>query len=413
MKIIYEIILNTIFYLSLPFRFFSPKINSFHSGQKNIFKKINDKSKLNGKSIWFHVASLGEFEIAKPIVDNLKKEKTDLKIIITFFSPSGYLNSLDYRNAHLISYLPIDTLKNSKRFIEIINPKIAVFIKNDLWVNYIDSLKLNGSVIISISSKFNKSQFYFSFYGKWFLNKIKLIDYFFVQDENSKTILKKNNFNYVEVSGDYRFTSVIRTLEENKRFKQIEKFIGDSKCFVAGSIWDNDIEIMSNYLSNANHKSILATHDISQKKIKNLEILFDRNVIKLSELSSEYDINKKILIIDSIGDLKHIYKYAYVAYVGGGFYLNSLHNILEPGVFSCPIIIGKNFKNFSEASDLINLGGVFSIKNSNDFADLMKKIYNDTQFRNETGLISYNYIFENQKKNKKVFESLIQIIQSN
>ncbi|MEK9756052.1 MAG: glycosyltransferase N-terminal domain-containing protein [Bacteroidota bacterium] len=412
MKIIYEIILKTIFCLSTSFRFFSPKINSFHKGHKNLFKKIIDKKKFNGESIWFHVASLGEFEIAKPIINNLKKEISDLKIIITFFSPSGYLNSLDYRNADLISYLPIDTSKNSKKFVEIINPKIAVFIKNDLWVNYIDSLKLKGSIIYSISSKFNNSQFYFLFYGKWFLKKIRLIDYFFVQDETSKSVLKKNNIKNVDVSGDYRFTSVLKILEEDKKFNQIEKFIGKSKCFVAGSIWDNDIEVLYNYLSDASHKSILATHDISPKKIKKLEVLFDKNIVKLSEFDSELDFNKKILIIDSIGDLKFIYRYAYVAYVGGGFYKNSLHNILEPSVFSCPVIIGKNYENFNEAVDLINLGGVFSVKKSSDFSTLMKKIYKDPQFRNETGLVNYNYISENQKKNKKVVESLIKKIRS-
>lgn len=393
-----------------PFRIFSSKTNLFFEGRKNSFKILREEVNPTNKNIWFHVASLGEFEIAKPIIESLKSKIDDLKIIVTFFSPSGLENSKDYKFADSIVYLPIDLSVNAKKFIKIVNPKVAVFIKNDIWSNYIYYLKQNKSIIYSVSSKFAESQFYFKFYGIWFLEKLRNINYFYVQDFDSKNILEKYSLKNISISGDSRFSSVMKTLDENKNIKNIEKFIDNKKCFIAGSVWEKDIDLINKVVMENNIKSIIAPHDISSSFIKKLESLYGNNVVKFSCLNSKDDFNKKILIIDSIGSLKYIYKYGYVSYIGGGMSNNGLHNILEPAVFSCPVIIGKNYKGFSEAEDLIELGGVYSVKNSNEFSKVFSKLDN-TELRIKSGKINLNYILKSVEKNSKILNSLLKSLQ--
>ena len=388
-----------------PFRVFSSKTNLFFEGRKNSFKILREEVNPTDKNIWFHVASLGEFEIAKPIIESLKSKIDDLKIIVTFFSPSGLENSKDYKFADSMVYLPIDLSVNAKKFIKIVNPKVAVFIKNDIWSNYIYYLKQNNSIIYSISSKFNESQFYFKFYGIWFLEKLRNINYFYVQDFDSKNILENYSLKNISISGDSRFSSVIKTLEENKSIKNIEKFIDKKKCLIAGSVWEKDINLINKVVLENNIKSIIAPHDISSNFIKKLENLYGNNAVKFSCLNSKDDFNKKILIIDSIGSLKYIYKYGYVSYIGGGMSNNGLHNILEPAVFSCPVIIGKNYKGFSEAKDLIELGGVYSVKNSDEFSKVFSEL-DDTELRIRSGKINFNYILKSVEKNSIILNSL-------
>ena len=390
-----------------PLRIFSSKTNLFFEGRRNALKILREEVNPSDKNIWFHVASLGEFEIAKPIIESLKSNIDDLKIIVTFFSPSGLENSKDYMFADSMVYLPIDLSANAKKFIKIVNPKVAVFIKNDIWSNYLFYLKQNNSLIYSVSSKFYKSQFYFKFYGIWFLEKLRNINYFYVQDIDSKNILENYSLKNISISGDSRFSSVIKTLEENKSIEKIEKFIDNKKCLIAGSVWEKDINIINKVVLENKTKSIIAPHDITSNFIKKLENLYGNNAVKFSCLNSKGDFNKKILIIDSIGSLKHIYKYGYVSYIGGGMSNNGLHNILEAAVFSCPVIIGKNYKGFTEAEELLKLGGVYSVKDSDEFSKVFSML-DDSVLRNKSGKINFNYILKSVKKNSKIINSLIE-----
>ena len=410
MKFIYEILIILGYLFAQPFRVFSSKTNLFFEGRKNSFKILREEVNPTDKNIWFHVASLGEFEIAKPIIESLKSKIDDLKIIVTFFSPSGLENSKDYKFADSIVYLPIDLSVNAKKFIKIVNPKVAVFIKNDIWSNYIYYLKQNNSKIYSVSSRFAESQFYFKFYGIWFLEKLRNINYFYVQDFDSKKILENYSLKNISISGDSRFSSVMKTLDENKNIKNIEKFIDNKKCLIAGSVWEKDIDLINKVIIENNIKSIIAPHDISSSFIKKLESLYGNNAVKFSCLNSKDDFNKRILIIDSIGSLKYIYKYGYVSYIGGGMSNNGLHNILEPAVFSCPVIIGKNYKGFSEAEDLIELGGVYSVNNSNEFSKVFSELDN-TELRIKSGKINLNYILKSVEKNSKILNSLLKSLQ--
>lgn len=396
--------------LSQPFRVFSSKTNLFFKGRKDSFKILRKEVSPSDKNIWFHVASLGEFEIAKPIIESLKSNVADIKIIVTFFSPSGLENSKDYTIADSMVYLPLDLSLNAKKFVKIVNPKVAVFIKNDIWSNYLTYLKQNNSLIYSVSSKFDESQFYFKFYGNWFLKKLKNIDFFYIQDFNSESILKKYSLKNINISGDSRFTSVIKTLEENNQINYIEKFIDNQKCLIAGSVWEKDISIIDKVVQKNNIKSIIAPHNISSNFIKKLENLYGDKAVKYSCLKSEGDFDKKILIIDSIGSLKYIYKYGYVSYIGGGMSNNGLHNILEPAVFSCPVIIGQNYKGFSEAEQLLELGGVYSVKNPDEFSKVFS-LLDDIDLRNKSGKINFDYILKNVEKNSKIINSLIKNLQ--
>ena len=410
MKFIYDFFIILALIVCQPLRLLSSKINLSYKGRKKSFKILKKEVNPNEKNIWFHVSSLGEFEIAKPMIKSLKKRFDNLKIIVTFFSPSGYENSKKFQFADLTLYLPIDSSYNAKRFVRIVNPSIAIFIRNDIWSNYIYYLKENNSIIYSLSSEFDESQFYFKFYGYWFLKQLKKIDFFYVKNDNSKKILQENSFKNVHISGDSRFTTVLDTLSKNKRLTKVEKFINNQKCFIAGSIWEDDVKLFDKILK-GNIKSIIAPHDMNVNFLTNLIKEYGDRCIKLSDLKDENDFKKNILIIDTIGILKYIYRYGQIVYVGGGMGKKGLHNILEPAVFSIPVLIGKNFKGFSEAEDLISLGGVYSVNNSNEFYKCFNKLNYSENLRSKSGKINFNYIKKNVEKNKIFIDSLLRKIE--
>jgi len=403
---IYNISINIIIVVLQPFRIFSNRLNDFFKDRASSLKSIEKKIKPNDKTIWFHVSSLGEFEQIKPIVKKLKLQEHKLKILISFFSPSGYKASLNYSLAERI-YLPMDTKENAISFINKINPNVAVFVKNDIWINYLMELRKKGIPIYSISSKFHKSQFYFKIYGKWFLNKLKQIDYFFVQDDASKELLNYNNINNVTVTGDTRIDRVKEIAKEDKQFNSIEMFINNDICFIAGSSWETDYTIfLKSIVERTNLKTIIAPHNIVDSEIRNLEKMTQSLSVRYSRIDRDLDPSKKILIIDSVGSLKHLYKFADIAYVGGGMGNLGLHNILEAAVFGIPIIIGKNFKGFSEAEQLVKLGGVKSIDSQVEFEEIFNSLISNKTTKEAMGKINKEYIYSNSGGSEKIIKAL-------
>ena len=406
MHFIYNISINIIILVLQPFRIFSKKLNIFFRDRSSSLKLIEKKIQPNDKTIWFHVASLGEFEQIKPIIKELKKENNKLRILISFFSPSGFKASLNYSLAERV-YLPLDTKRNAKKFINKINPNVAVFVKNDIWTNYLIELKKNEIPIFSISSKFHKSQFYFKIYGKWFLNKLKQIDYFFVQDNNSKELLNLNNIDNVSITGDTRIDRVKEIAREDKKFDSIEKFINNDLCFIAGSSWEADnVIFLNSILKKSNLKTIIAPHNIVESEIKTLEKKSQSLSVRYSRIDQDLNNNKKILIIDSVGSLKHLYKFSNIAYIGGAMGNSGLHNILEAAVFGIPIVIGKNYKGFSEAEDLVKLGGVKSINSEIEFKDIFNNLTSNKTVREKMGKINKDYIYSNSGGSKKIIKAL-------
>ena len=406
MHFIYNISINIIILVLQPFRIFSKKLNIFFRDRSSSLKLIEKKIQPNDKTIWFHVASLGEFEQIKPIIKELKKENNKLRILISFFSPSGFKASLNYSLAERV-YLPLDTKRNAKKFINKINPNVAVFVKNDIWTNYLIELKKSEIPIYSISSKFHKSQFYFKIYGKWFLNKLKQIDYFFVQDNNSKELLNLNNIDNVSITGDTRIDRVKEIAREDKKFDSIEKFINNDLCFIAGSSWEADnVIFLNSILKKSNLKTIIAPHNIVESEIKTLEKKTQSLSVRYSRIDQDLNNNKKILIIDSVGSLKHLYKFSNIAYIGGAMGNSGLHNILEAAVFGIPIVIGKNYKGFSEAEDLVKLGGVKSINSEIEFKDIFNNLTSNKTVREKMGKINKDYIYSNSGGSKKIIKAL-------
>jgi len=403
---IYNISINIIILVLQPLRIFSKKVNVFFKDRASSLKLIEKKIQPNDKTIWFHVASLGEFEQIKPIIKELKTENNKLKILISFFSPSGFKASLNYSLAERV-YLPLDTKGNVKNFINKINPNVAVFVKNDIWTNYLIELKKKEIPIYSISSKFHKSQFYFKIYGKWFLNKLKQIDYFFVQDNNSKELLNLNNIDNVSVTGDTRIDRVKEIARENKKFDSIQRFINNDICFIAGSSWDIDNAIFLNsILETSNLKTIIAPHNIVESEIKTLEEKTQSLSVRYSRIDQDLDHSKKIIIIDSVGSLKHLYKFTDIAYIGGAMGNSGLHNILEAAVFGIPIIIGKNYKGFSEAEDLVKLGGAKSVNSEIEFKEIFNNLIANKAIREKLGKINKEYVYSNSGGSEKIIKAL-------
>lgn len=344
---------------------FNSKAKLWKEGQKHIFKNLPSNSK--SEIVWVHCASLGEYEQAIPLLQKIKEWKSDYSILVTFFSPSGYLHAnpdfFDFK-----SYLPLDTKRNCQQFLNQVNPKVAIFIKNEFWPNFLNELHKRNIPTLSASSTFRKDQLIFKFYGKWLLQILKNITHFYVQNETSQYLLRDVGFNNSTICGDTRFDRVLNNLKDKKSIPYIEEFKSNKKLVVCGSTYEVDSKMITEISSrNPDLKFIIAPHEIDlSKKLKPFGLLY-------SEIEREKISENSILIIDSIGILSQLYQYADIAYVGGGFGHNGLHNILEPLAFNIPIIIGPNYHKHSEAVEAIDVGIANSIHNTADFEGVIKE----------------------------------------
>jgi len=410
MLFIYNLLVEITIVLLRILSLISTKIKFFLDEHNKSLKKINEfKIDSNEKRLWFHCASLGEFEQAKPLIQKIKSKYPKLIILISFFSPSGYMIGKNYKFADFVCYLPFDCKKNVNSFLNILNPSMVFLIKYEFWPNYINLLKEKKIPIFSICTRLYRDQYIFKPYGNWLLKIIKKINHFFVQDESSKELLEENGFKQISLFGDTRMDRVIKSMESKTIFPKIEKFIDSKKCFIAGSTWREDYEVILSKINKLNKiKIIIAPHKVDSKSITKLTSKLKRSYTLYSSLEKDVEFKKDVLIINSIGILSKIYKYGTLCYVGGGMGNDGLHNILEPSIYGLPIIIGKNYSKFSEAKDLISLGGVKSIKNSEEFEMAFEKLINNNQLRSEIGEINKNYILKNKGATGKIFSIIKQ-----
>lgn len=375
---------------------FSKKINDFVEGRKSTIKKITKTFTHRDKIIWIHSASLGEFEQGSPIILGIKKTFKDYKILLTFFSPSGYNAKKNSKEVDLVTYLPIDSSKNAKIFLGSLNPRLAILIKYEFWPNYLIELNKRNIPVISVSSIFRPSQFFFKNFFKEYQKLLLTISHFFTQNETSKTLLNSIGIDQVTVSGDTRFDRVYQFTKRENKLDIIASFIKNKFCFIAGSTWSEDYKVMEKLLcEDISEKIVIAPHDVSKQSVKTLEKRIKKPYAKWSTYRKEIDSDKNILIIDVIGVLTKVYSYSSLTYVGGGMSKRGLHNILEPAVFGNPVIIGKNFEKFNEAVDLIEKGGAFKIESKNDFEKLFRKFSSDAKKRKTSGKINFDYINKN------------------
>ena len=361
---------------------FNKKVKKMWAGERQALKVLREKVDPNARYIWFHAASLGEFEQGRPLMEYLRKTHPEYKILLTFFSPSGYEVRKNYEGADIICYLPLDTIRNARRFLRAIKPVMAFFIKYEFWYNYLHILQHRGIPTYSVSSIFRPDQIFFQWYGKGYDRVLKCFTHFFVQNIESKNLLAKLDIHDVEVVGDTRFDRVLQIKEASKQLPIVEKFTENtSKVFIAGSSWLPDEEVFLKYFNlHKDWKLIVAPHVIGEDHLAQIfELLKGRRVVRYTEATEENVKDAEVLIIDCFGLLSSIYHYGTISYVGGGFGVG-IHNVLEAAVWDIPVIFGPNNKRFQEAQGLIMAGGGFEINDYQSFRDLMLRFETDEMF---------------------------------
>lgn len=395
--ILYNIILGIASPIVSMLGVFSNKVSVFNKGRKHVFEQLAAKLGSSDRVIWFHAASLGEFEQARPLIDACRNEFKNHKILLTFFSASGYEIQKNYANVDFVSYLPIDTSTNVKKFLNIIEPELAVFIKYEFWPNYFTEMGNRKIPLISVSSIFRTNQLFFKWYGKEYRKLLLGVHHFFVQNEHSKNLLETIGVKNITVSGDTRLDRVYELLNQDNQLEKITHFVGNQLCFVAGSTWEEDYNLINDFLTSSKEiKIIIAPHEVNEKSIKALEKKIKVSFTKWSTYDLKSKVESNILIIDTIGQLTKIYSYASFAYVGGGMGNSGLHNTLEPAVYGIPIIIGKNYKQFQEVVNLIENKGVVSVEKESDFNIISNDLINNKELRNKFGNANSNYVVSNK-----------------
>lgn len=378
---------------------FNEKVRKMWRGEREAFKILKQKVDPNAKYIWFHAASLGEFEQGRPLMERIRKDYPQYKILLTFYSPSGYEVRKNYEGADIICYMPVDTRLNAIRFLRLVRPVMAFFIKYEFWSNFLHILKHRNIPTYSVSSIFREDQVFFKWYGRSYAGVLKCFTRFFVQNEESKRLLEGIGITAVDVVGDTRFDRVLQIKEAAKHLPICEAFRTgvassqsadvphhDFKVFVAGSSWPPDENIFIPFFNE--HKDwrlLIAPHVIAEEHLKLiLSLIKGKKVVRYTQTTPEEAADADVLIIDCFGLLSSMYNYGDVAYIGGGFGVG-IHNTLEAAVWNMPVIFGPNNKKFQEAQGLLKSGGGFEINTYEDFSGLMSSLMNDDTFLKQAG----------------------------
>lgn len=361
----------------------------WRDGRRNQWNKLKSPNP-DDKWFWMHVSSLGEFEQGLPIIEALKKNYPQYKLLLTFFSPSGYEVKKDFPLADMVAYMPLDTLNNARHLVKNFKFKAVFFVKYEFWFNHIKVLKDRHIPLFYISTVLRPKQYFFRPWGRWFRNHFYKVKYFFTQNNETANLLYKMGIDDLTVAGDTRFDRVYEIAQQAQRFPDIEEFIGKRKCIIAGSSWPSDERILYNFIENMplDYCFIMVPHDISESHIKQIE-----SHLNDYQLYTNLDPNKKTktLVINKIGILSKIYRYAQFAYIGAGFY-DGIHNIQEAIVFDVPVVFGPKYHEFEEAVDLVKLKGAFAINNQRELEDVFYRFINDEAFYEKSSKICHDYV---------------------
>ena len=385
---------------------FNEKVRKMWRGEREAFSILKEKVDPEAKYVWFHAASLGEFEQGRPLMEQLRSEHPEYKILLTFFSPSGYEVRKNYEGADIITYLPIDTITNARRFLRLVHPVMAFFIKYEFWYNYLHILKHRNIPVYSVSSIFRPDQVFFKWYGRQYGRVLNCFTHFFVQNEISKELLAKISITNTTIVGDTRFDRVLQIKEAAKQLPVVEAFKQDYKVFVAGSSWPPDEEIFIKYFNeHKDWKLIIAPHVIAEDHLQQIEkLLSGRKIVRYKD-SAEADVkDAEVLIINCYGLLSSIYHYGDVAYVGGGFGVG-IHNLLEAAVWDVPVFFGPNNQKFQEAQALKKSGG-FEIHDYEEFARMMDRFAAEPDFLKEQGVKAGHFVKGQAGATQKVMASV-------
>ena len=387
---------------------FNKKVKKMWAGERQAVKVLKEKVDPEARYIWFHAASLGEFEQGRPLIEHLRETHPEYKILLTFFSPSGYEVRKNYEGADIICYLPLDTIRNARRFLRAVKPVMAFFIKYEFWYNYLHILQHRGVPTYSVSSIFRPDQIFFQWYGRQYGRVLKCFTHFFVQNMESKALLAKLGITDVDVVGDTRFDRVLQIKEASKQLPIVEQFTAHAqKVFVAGSSWLPDEDIFIKYFDiHKDWKLIIAPHVISDEHLSQIfELLKGHRVVRYTEATEKNVKDAEVLIIDCFGLLSSIYHYGTVSYVGGGFGVG-IHNVLEAAVWDIPVVFGPNNKHFQEAQGLMLVQGGFEINDYQSFRDLMMRFETDASFLQNAGENAGAFVKSRAGATAKVMENV-------
>ncbi len=404
----------------------NPKAAEWIKGRKNLFAELQTAIGPQDQVIWVHCASAGEFEQGKPVIEALKQSYPGFKILVSFFSPSGYKVGKKYSQDDHITYLPADTPANAKKFIEIVHPRLVVFVKYEYWFHHLNAAAFHHIPVLLVSAIFRKDAVFFKSYGKFFRQILFLFRHLFVQDEASQNLLKQNGIEHCSVSGDTRFDRVKKIASQFTELEVIPDFINGSQVIIAGSTWPDDEKILASFMKLNKAKMIIAPHEITTSHIKSIQELFPGSFTyssvkgflsgsianntgvwdKINE-QQVADIKKKlasarVLIIDNIGMLSRLYHYATISYIGGGFNSSGIHNTLEAAVYGKPVIFGPNYQKFREARDLLAVGAGFTVSDSKELIKKLDHLLDDPMLLNSSGAAAAAYVNENTGASEKL-----------
>lgn len=375
-------------------------------GHRKTWRTLRDHAKERQHYVWFHAASLGEFEQGRPLMERLRREHPEKRILLTFFSPSGYEVRKDYAGADLVCYLPFDTPLNARRFVRLVQPEKAFFIKYEFWHHYIDELHRAGVPVYSVSSIFRNDQIFFRPYGRGYARVLHHFNHFFVQNEASRRLLNSLGVTQVSVTGDTRFDRVIDIRNQAKSLPLAAALTGDSRTIVAGSTWPPDEEILIPYFNrHPELKLIIAPHEVNEERLRSIEQRLKRPALRYSQATPESSAQADCLIIDGYGLLSSLYRYATLAYVGGGFGVG-IHNVPEAAVYGVPVFFGPNNQRFREARDLINEGGSFEVTSADDFQAQADRLLADERALAKSGKAAGDYIRRNSGATEAIFREV-------
>jgi len=372
-------------------------------GQKQVWKQLQTCLQPDEQRIWIHCASVGEFEQARPLMEDIRAQFPQYKILVTFFSSSGYDLRKDYAGADYVFYLPFDTRRNARRFLELVNPETIYFIKYEFWYNYLKIAKRRNIPLYLVSAIFRPGQAFFKWYGGWYGKLLTTVTHFFVQNEQSKELLAAIGHTNVTVTGDTRFDRVCRIFDQAQHFPEVERFVDGQICMVAGSTWAPDEKILTRYINteNRNIKWIFAPHELHENQIDHLIDSIKAKTVRYSQLSITNPADYRVLIIDNIGMLSSLYRYGTLAYIGGGFG-KGIHNTLEAAVYGIPVFFGPAYKKFQEAVDLVALGGAIPICNDNEFALKLNHLLDHPDELKKLGDIAGSFVASGRGATAKV-----------
>ncbi|HJW16657.1 MAG TPA: glycosyltransferase N-terminal domain-containing protein [Flavisolibacter sp.] len=368
----------------------SKKAKEWLRGRKHLYSELQNSIKETDRVIWMHCSSAGEFEQGKPIISGLKQQYPTYKIVVSFFSPSGYQVAKKTGVADYITYLPVDTRANAKQFIKVLHPELIIFVKYEFWFHFLSEAAFRHIPILLVSAVFRKNQAFFKWYGQFYRRVLLLFRHLFVQDKSSFQLLKEHNITHCSISGDTRFDRVSEIAENFSELPVIKSFVGNDKVVVAGSTWKDDEKMLAGYMP---AKLILAPHEINEGHISQLEELFT-NSVRYSNWEKRTR-KETVLIIDNVGMLSRLYKYATIAYVGGGFTRDGIHNILEAAVYGKAVVFGPNYQKYREARELITVGGAFSVRDRDQWQNRIDNLLNNEGNLQSAGLHALHYVTKN------------------